>query len=151
MGTGNWVEMGRDEAAAREALSSLFGMIDTNNNGKLDKSELKKVFGEFADEFLQFCDVDTDGELTLQEWLDGIMTNTGDMSEWEFQKSWPLRMATTINAAGLGPVPYTRLFCMGNPLLDISSSVEASFLEKYSLDANNAILAEDAHMPIYQE
>jgi len=60
-------------------------------------------------------------------------------------------MATTINEAGLGPAPYTRLFCMGNPLLDISSSVDASLLEKYSLEANNAILAEDSHMPIYQE
>ncbi|XP_078359434.1 adenosine kinase-like isoform X2 [Oculina patagonica] len=40
---------------------------------------------------------------------------------------------------------------MGNPLLDISATVDKDFLDKYELDANNAILAEDKHQPIYQE
>jgi len=40
---------------------------------------------------------------------------------------------------------------IGNPLLDISANVPAEVLEKYSLDANNAILAEESHMPIYQD
>ncbi|XP_068710515.1 uncharacterized protein [Montipora capricornis] len=40
---------------------------------------------------------------------------------------------------------------MGNPLLDISATVDKDFLEKYGLDANNAILAEDKHKPIYKE
>ncbi|XP_068231083.1 uncharacterized protein Adk2 isoform X1 [Palaemon carinicauda] len=43
------------------------------------------------------------------------------------------------------------LFGMGNPLLDIMASTEESFLEKYSLEANNAILAEDKHQSMYQE
>jgi len=40
---------------------------------------------------------------------------------------------------------------MGNPLLDISATVDKSFLEKYELKDNNAILAEEAHLPIYQD
>jgi adenosine kinase len=39
----------------------------------------------------------------------------------------------------------------GNPLLDISAVVEDSFLAKYDMLPNNAILAEEKHMPIYGE
>lgn len=40
---------------------------------------------------------------------------------------------------------------MGNPLLDISATVSTEFLEKYKLKANDAILAEEVHMPIYSD
>lgn len=40
---------------------------------------------------------------------------------------------------------------MGNPLLDISAAVNEDVLAKYGLEANNAILAEDKHMPLYAE
>jgi adenosine kinase len=40
---------------------------------------------------------------------------------------------------------------MGNPLLDISAPVDDNLLTKYSLIANNAILAEEKHLPIYQD
>lgn len=40
---------------------------------------------------------------------------------------------------------------MGNPLLDISANVADDLLEKYGLEANNAILAEDKHLPLYTE
>jgi adenosine kinase len=40
---------------------------------------------------------------------------------------------------------------MGNPLLDISATVTPDVLEKYGLEANNAILAEEKHMPLYGE
>lgn len=40
---------------------------------------------------------------------------------------------------------------MGNPLLDISAPVSTDLLHKYGLDANNAILAEEKHMPLYDE
>ena len=43
------------------------------------------------------------------------------------------------------------LFGMGNPLLDISTDVPASYLQKYSLKPNDAILAEEKHLPIYGE
>ncbi|XP_055598212.1 uncharacterized protein LOC129747862 [Uranotaenia lowii] len=39
----------------------------------------------------------------------------------------------------------------GNPLLDISATVDDAFLAKYDMLPNNAILAEDKHMPIYKE
>ncbi|KAL1923729.1 uncharacterized protein VTP21DRAFT_8709 [Calcarisporiella thermophila] len=43
------------------------------------------------------------------------------------------------------------LFVMGNPLLDIQAKVDEDFLNKYSLKANDAILAAEHHMPIYDE
>ncbi|XP_077545120.1 adenosine kinase 2 [Haemaphysalis longicornis] len=43
------------------------------------------------------------------------------------------------------------LLGMGNPLLDISASVEDEFLQKYSLKANDAILADQKHKPLYTE
>ncbi|MES1909879.1 MAG: hypothetical protein MHM6MM_002566 [Cercozoa sp. M6MM] len=39
----------------------------------------------------------------------------------------------------------------GNPLLDISSTVEQEMLDKYEVTLGNAILAEDKHMPVYEE
>ncbi|CAL5396082.1 unnamed protein product [Camellia sinensis] len=43
------------------------------------------------------------------------------------------------------------LLGMGNPLLDISSVVDQEFLDKYDIRLNNAILAEEKHMPMYDE
>ncbi len=40
---------------------------------------------------------------------------------------------------------------MCNPLLDISSDVPAEFLEKYEVSLNNAILAEEKHIPLYED
>jgi len=40
---------------------------------------------------------------------------------------------------------------LGNPLLDISANVDTSLLTKYELEADNAILAEDKHKPLYKE
>jgi len=45
---------------------------------------------------------------------------------------------------------YT-VFCMGNPLLDLQVTGGEKLLEKYELKANDAILAEDKHAPIYEE
>ncbi|KAF8323142.1 Ribokinase-like protein [Clavulina sp. PMI_390] len=43
------------------------------------------------------------------------------------------------------------LFCLGNPLLDIQVRDGEKLLEKYDLKANDAILAEDKHMKIYDD
>ncbi|KAK7464379.1 adenosine kinase [Stygiomarasmius scandens] len=43
------------------------------------------------------------------------------------------------------------LFCMGNPLLDMQVRDGEALLQKYELKANDAILAEDKHAPIYDE
>eukprot|EP00929_Paragymnodinium_shiwhaense_P045686 TRINITY_DN2330_c0_g2_i1.p2 TRINITY_DN2330_c0_g2~~TRINITY_DN2330_c0_g2_i1.p2 ORF type:complete len:342 (-),score=101.91 TRINITY_DN2330_c0_g2_i1:5-1030(-) len=40
---------------------------------------------------------------------------------------------------------------MGNPLLDISDTVTEDCLKKYGLEANNAVLAEEKHLPLYAE
>lgn len=40
---------------------------------------------------------------------------------------------------------------MGNPLLDISAEVSDELLDKYGLKLNNAILAEETHMPLYKQ
>ena len=41
------------------------------------------------------------------------------------------------------------LFCIGNPLLDIQVTNGEQLLEKYGLEANGAILAEEKHRPMY--
>ncbi|XP_071495855.1 uncharacterized protein [Diadema antillarum] len=43
------------------------------------------------------------------------------------------------------------LFGIGNPLLDISANANEEFLKKYDLKANNAILAEEKHLPMYKD
>ena len=40
---------------------------------------------------------------------------------------------------------------MGNPLLDISANVTPEMLTKYNVQLDTAILAEEPHLPIYQE
>ncbi|GAX80470.1 hypothetical protein CEUSTIGMA_g7909.t1 [Chlamydomonas eustigma] len=41
--------------------------------------------------------------------------------------------------------------CLGNPLLDISSKVDTAFLDKYDLKPANQILAEDKHVPMFED
>ncbi|ODQ79534.1 hypothetical protein BABINDRAFT_171721 [Babjeviella inositovora NRRL Y-12698] len=43
------------------------------------------------------------------------------------------------------------LICLGNPLLDLQVDATKSFLEKYDLKDDDAILASEKHMPIYKE
>jgi adenosine kinase len=38
-----------------------------------------------------------------------------------------------------------------NPLLDISADVPEEILKKYEVSLNNAILAEEKHLPLYNE
>jgi len=44
-----------------------------------------------------------------------------------------------------------KIFGQGNPLLDISAPVPVELLTKYDLQPSNAILAEDKHLPLYEE
>lgn len=43
------------------------------------------------------------------------------------------------------------LVCLGNPLLDLQVDVDAAYLEKYSLKANDALLASPEQMSVYEE
>eukprot|EP01068_Selenidium_serpulae_P009477 Selendium_serpulae@DN5241_c0_g2_i1.p1 len=47
--------------------------------------------------------------------------------------------------------PKIALVGMGNPLLDMIAVTPTSFLEKYGLKSNDAILAEEKHAPMYEE
>jgi adenosine kinase len=40
------------------------------------------------------------------------------------------------------------LFCMGNPLLDIQVTNGEDLLKKYNLKPNDAILADEKHLPM---
>merc|ERR1712012_482056 len=40
---------------------------------------------------------------------------------------------------------------MGNPLLDISAEVDQKIMDKYELQAGDAILAEEKHQPLFGE
>ena len=48
-------------------------------------------------------------------------------------------------------VPEGVLVGFGNPLLDITVVTNEAFLQKYKLDANNAILADESHTPLFEE
>ena len=63
----------------------------------------------------------------------------------------PAEKKAKVEDNGNHDIPEGVLFGMGNPLLDISSDVPAAYLEKYGLKPNDAILAEEKHMPIYKE
>lgn len=49
------------------------------------------------------------------------------------------------------PEQHFDLLVLGNPLLDIQAEVSQEYLKKYSLQTNDAILAEVKHKPIYEE
>jgi len=141
-----------DIEKAKATLTSLFNQIDTSGNEELDAKELSVVFGEFASEFLKYCDVDGDKSITLSEWLEGITGDVSALTEAEFEEQWVTRMQKCIVDAGITG-PSTQLFCMGNPLLDISATVDPAILEKYELKANDAILVDEGgkHAPLYDD
>ncbi|CAO4373953.1 unnamed protein product [Caenorhabditis nigoni] len=49
------------------------------------------------------------------------------------------------------PLPEHHLLGMGNPLLDIQTTVEKSFLDKWGLKENDAILCDDKHNDMFTE
>ncbi|KAL8781043.1 MAG: hypothetical protein Q9213_006188 [Squamulea squamosa] len=51
----------------------------------------------------------------------------------------------------MGSTNDFQLLCLENPLLDIQAEGDESILQKYSLKANDAILAEEKHMPLYAD
>jgi len=44
-----------------------------------------------------------------------------------------------------------KLFCIGNPLLDISADVDQAFLDKYGVKLNNAIMCEPKDLPVFED
>lgn len=44
-----------------------------------------------------------------------------------------------------------RLFSLCHPLVDIQATVDVQFLKKYGLESDNQILADNCHLPIYED
>jgi len=51
----------------------------------------------------------------------------------------------------MAPTQAYPLLCLENPLLDIQGQGDAKLLEKYGLKANDAILAEEKHLGLYED
>lgn len=62
-----------------------------------------------------------------------------------------LSRTVSLRTSQLHSGAMVKLLGMGNPLLDISAEVDKSLLEKYSLTAGHAILAEPQHQPLFGE
>jgi hypothetical protein len=91
-----------DRAAAQTTLEGLFDRIDAINtkDGQASYEELTAVFGEFADQFLEFCDKDSDKKLTKEEFTAGILGNCEEgMSQEDFDAQWGVRMDGVVSAA----------------------------------------------------
>merc|ERR1719506_618799 len=84
------------EASREDKLTALFKSIDVDGSDQLEVGELKVVFGEFHAEFLTFCDKDDDDKLSLDEWINGIMLETKELSDEDFETQWVERMGALI-------------------------------------------------------
>merc|ERR1719155_112306 len=87
------------------ALKDLFGRIDklVKEDQSLEIDELKKVFGEHAEEFIKYCDGQKEGAvdnaLSFPEFEAGILADTKDMSDEDFNKNWIERMTGCVAEA----------------------------------------------------
>merc|ERR1712195_466987 len=106
MGTQPTIMPTEEETTARTAsLTALFNRIDAleKKDDALSKGELTKVFGEHAGEFLKFCDGQAEGAvdqaLSLEEFTAGILGDTNDMSQEDFNTNWVTRMTGCVEEA----------------------------------------------------
>jgi len=66
---------------------------------------------------------------------------------WNFSIDWVVE-----EIEGLQEVPENlKILAIENPLLDISAEVPHDLLTKYGVKAGEALLAEEKHMPLYEE
>merc|ERR1719399_2211496 len=126
-------------------LTTRFNQIDVNKNGKLEKSELKAVFGEHASEFLKFCDDNSDGELTCDEFVAGITKDCTDMSDEDFQTNWLDRMSQCIKDAKPAETNKAFLFIKPHAVTDaVKAMAKEALLEKgFNILSEGEISAED--------
>ena len=85
----------RNEAKAKNTLLDLFKKVDPQSIGAVSVDELKKVFGDHVSD--RFPADQT--QVTQDEWLAGIIGDTADLSEDEFQSVWVQRMNAAIKDA----------------------------------------------------
>merc|ERR1712094_41596 len=94
----------RSKMNREEELKKLFDRIDAlESKDKSLRGELKKVFGEHADEFIKFCDGqaggDEDKALDFNEFKSGILNDSKDLSDEEFTANWITRMTGVVEEA----------------------------------------------------
>merc|ERR1712006_47160 len=95
---GNTKSKMADTTEREKQLQELFDRIDKLEEAdkSLSMGELKKVFGEHADEFIKFCDGqaggDEDKALSFDEFKSGILNDAKDLTEDEFKAQWVDRM-----------------------------------------------------------
>merc|ERR1719506_1974165 len=92
-------------------LKKLFDKIDNlcTKDDSLDMDELKAMFGEHAEEFIKYCDGQAGGEsdmkLTFEEFSSGILADTKDMSDEDFNTNWIVRMTGCVETAEAAKAP----------------------------------------------
>merc|ERR1712110_866258 len=95
----------RSKMNREEELRKLFDRIDAleSKDKSLSMGELKKVFGEHADEFIKFCDGQAGGDgdkaLSFDEFKSGILNDAKDLTEDEFKAQWVDRMDGVLKEA----------------------------------------------------
>jgi len=142
-----------DQAAAKTTLEGLFDRIDAliSKDGVASYDELKAVFGEHADEFLQFCDKDSDKKLSKDEFTEGILKDCDGLSQEDFNANWAQRMDGVVKAAedakpAAGALKNKAfLFIKPHAVTDAVKALANSELTKkgFSILAEGEIKAED--------
>jgi hypothetical protein len=61
------------------------------------------------------------------------------------------RNSLRLMASSYSHVPPGVFVGVGNPLLDIAATVDEDFLRKYDITFNSASMAEERHLPLFQE
>jgi len=89
-------EKGDGQPCREQQLIDLFAKIDVNGDDALQVSELAAVFGEYHEEFVSFLDKDADSKINVQEWVQGIILETKEMLDTDFQIHWIERMEKCI-------------------------------------------------------
>ena len=152
-------------AAIADHLDSVVAELDTAL-GKIARKKMARVIEDYValagDQLsLSKGDVleDVDVHTSQKGWYSGHKVGTA------VPGIFPARMveivktekeAAVVNEAEVAVVidpkvaaEVTSILGMGNPLLDISATVEQSVLDEWGATLNNAILAEEKHQPLY--
>merc|ERR1719313_102286 len=90
--------------AVETELKAIFSQlnVDSSNDGEnpvLGLGELRHAFGmDAANEYLQYCDMNKDGVITQEEFVNGIWNKVSadNLTEEQFKENWSSRMHALI-------------------------------------------------------
>merc|ERR1739848_594707 len=116
-------------------MGALFDRIDAivTKDGTASKEELTAVFGEHAEEFLKFCDDDSDKKLTKEEFVNGIVADAKEMSDDDFNTNWVERMNGVVAAAEEAGKPASGADQFNWPPLESDPETFADFATKLGM------------------